>query len=157
MKFNNKRGQAAMEFLMTYGWAILAAVIAIGVLASFGVFNPGGTLPTVCIIGAPLGCDQNQIAADAAADKVSFVLRNAGGSVIDIAADGVSLSGDCVGTNSVAVVDIADGATNNIEVFCATDTVDSGDTLKGDISITYTVTGGSLALTAAGTYTVNVP
>lgn len=35
-----KRGQAAVEFLMTYGWAILAAVIAIGVLAYFGVFSP---------------------------------------------------------------------------------------------------------------------
>ncbi len=30
----------AMEFLMTYGWAILAAIIAIGVLAYFGVFAP---------------------------------------------------------------------------------------------------------------------
>jgi hypothetical protein len=28
----DKRGQAAMEFLMTYGWAILAAVIVVGVL-----------------------------------------------------------------------------------------------------------------------------
>lgn len=35
----NKQGQAAMEFLMTYGWAILAAIIVIGVLASFGIFN----------------------------------------------------------------------------------------------------------------------
>jgi len=32
-----KKSQAAMEFLMTYGWEILAAVIVIGVLAYFGV------------------------------------------------------------------------------------------------------------------------
>lgn len=37
----NQRGQAAMEFLMTYGWTILAAIIAIAILAYFGVFNPG--------------------------------------------------------------------------------------------------------------------
>ena len=30
-----KRGQAAMEFLMTYGWAILVAIIVIGVLAIY--------------------------------------------------------------------------------------------------------------------------
>lgn len=36
----NKKGQPAIEFLMTYGWAILCAIIAIGVLAYFGVFNP---------------------------------------------------------------------------------------------------------------------
>lgn len=33
-----RKGQAAMEFLMTYGWAILAAVIVIGVLAIY--FRP---------------------------------------------------------------------------------------------------------------------
>ena len=40
-----KRGQAAMEFLMTYGWAILAAIIVIGVLAYFGVLSPDKFLP----------------------------------------------------------------------------------------------------------------
>lgn len=35
-----KKGQAGMEFFMTYGWAIMAALIAIGVLAYFGVFDP---------------------------------------------------------------------------------------------------------------------
>ena len=39
------KGQAAMEFLMTYGWAILAGIIAIGVLAYFGVFNTEGMSP----------------------------------------------------------------------------------------------------------------
>ena len=37
----NKKSQAAMEFLLTYGWAILAAIVAIGVLAYTGVFSPG--------------------------------------------------------------------------------------------------------------------
>ena len=36
----SKKSQVAMEFLMTYGWAILVAIIAIGVLAYFGVFSP---------------------------------------------------------------------------------------------------------------------
>ena len=35
-----KRGQAATEYAMTYGWAILAATVAVGVLAYFGVFSP---------------------------------------------------------------------------------------------------------------------
>lgn len=35
----NNKGQAAMEFLMTYGWAILVVLLAIGALAAFGVFN----------------------------------------------------------------------------------------------------------------------
>ena len=35
----NKRGQAAMEFLMTYGWALLIVLVAIAVLAAMGVFS----------------------------------------------------------------------------------------------------------------------
>ncbi|MCK5449465.1 hypothetical protein KAI32_01220, partial [Candidatus Pacearchaeota archaeon] len=61
---NNKKGQAALEFLMTYGWAILAAVIAIGVLAYFGVFSPGKYLPEICTLTAPLGCEEHRITAD---------------------------------------------------------------------------------------------
>jgi len=35
-----KQAQAAMEFLMNYGWAFLVVFIAIGALAFFGIFNP---------------------------------------------------------------------------------------------------------------------
>jgi len=35
-----KRAQAAMEFLMTYGWAILVVLVAIGALAYVGVLSP---------------------------------------------------------------------------------------------------------------------
>jgi len=40
-----KKGQALMEFLMTYGWAILVVLVAIGALAYFGVLNPERFLP----------------------------------------------------------------------------------------------------------------
>lgn len=36
----NKKSQAAMEFLMMYGWAILIVLIALGALWYFGVLNP---------------------------------------------------------------------------------------------------------------------
>ena len=34
-----KKSQQAMEFLMTYGWAIIVVLVAIGALAYFGVLN----------------------------------------------------------------------------------------------------------------------
>ena len=54
-----KRAQAAMEFLMTYGWAILVVLIAIGALAYFGVLNPDRFLPEKCVLstGSGLYCD----------------------------------------------------------------------------------------------------
>jgi hypothetical protein len=44
-----KRGQAAMEFLMTYGWAILVLLGAIIALSNFGVLNPDNFRPNKCI------------------------------------------------------------------------------------------------------------
>ncbi len=35
-----KKGQGALEYLMTYGWAILIIVIIGGALYALGVFNP---------------------------------------------------------------------------------------------------------------------
>ncbi len=35
-----RKGQSALEYLVTYGWAILAIVIVAAVLWYFGVFNP---------------------------------------------------------------------------------------------------------------------
>ena len=46
-----KRGQVALEFIMTYGWAILVVLVAIGALAYFGVLNPGKYLPEKCFFG----------------------------------------------------------------------------------------------------------
>jgi len=53
---NNRKGQSALEFLMTYGWAILVVLAAIGALAYFGVLNPTNFLPDQCIGSTGFGC-----------------------------------------------------------------------------------------------------
>ncbi len=50
----NKKAQAAMEFLMTYGWAILIVLIALAALFFLGVFNPRTT--NTCLVSAPFTC-----------------------------------------------------------------------------------------------------
>ncbi len=40
-----KKGQVAMEFLMTYGWAIMVVLVAIGLLAYFSVLSPDKFMP----------------------------------------------------------------------------------------------------------------
>ncbi len=37
--------QSAMEYLMTYGWAILVIAVVLGVLYSLGIFNPSSFAP----------------------------------------------------------------------------------------------------------------
>jgi len=41
MHMARKKGQAAMEYLMTYGWAILIVIIVVAALYAMGVFNVG--------------------------------------------------------------------------------------------------------------------
>ena len=86
-RLNNEKGQASMEFLMVYGWAILAAVVAIGVLAYYGVFTPGKSLPSLCFVEAPLGCSEFEVAVDG----VRLFLINGAGTAINV--NSVSLPG----------------------------------------------------------------
>lgn len=50
-----RRSQAAMEFLLTYGWAILVVIVVIGALSYFGVLNPQKLIPEQCTFGPGIG------------------------------------------------------------------------------------------------------
>jgi hypothetical protein len=41
---NVKKAQAAMEYLMTYGWAILIIIVVVAALYAMGVFKVGSTV-----------------------------------------------------------------------------------------------------------------
>ena len=56
-----RKAQAAMEFLMTYGWALLAVLAAIGALAYFGVLSPQRTLPEICLFQQGLACQDFKV------------------------------------------------------------------------------------------------
>ncbi|MFH1649018.1 MAG: hypothetical protein ABIA93_00530 [Candidatus Woesearchaeota archaeon] len=53
-----RKAQAAMEFLMTYGWAIMVVLAAIGALAYFGVLSPDRFLPEKCVINGGFSCTE---------------------------------------------------------------------------------------------------
>ncbi len=48
MNVPHKKLQSAMEYLMTYGWAILIIAVVIGVLYAMGIFNSSGLLGSFC-------------------------------------------------------------------------------------------------------------
>ncbi|MAG47370.1 hypothetical protein CL617_02090 [archaeon] len=55
-KRSDKKAQAAMEFLMTYGWAILIILVVLGALFYLGVFSPN--ISTSCTPFPPISsCD----------------------------------------------------------------------------------------------------
>ncbi|MBN1275688.1 hypothetical protein JXA12_05365 [Candidatus Woesearchaeota archaeon] len=91
-----RKGQAAMEFLMTYGWAILVVLAAIGALAYFGVLSPGKLLPERTVFKAPIPSIDNAIVYETGY-SIEIPFRNNKGESIRIAdaAGNVSANGDC--------------------------------------------------------------
>jgi hypothetical protein len=75
--FFERKSQAAMEFLMTYGWAIMVILLALGALAYFGVLNPSNLLPEKCTFPTGFQCDDYIVNADG--DNVSLRLINGKG------------------------------------------------------------------------------
>ncbi|MDE1854759.1 MAG: hypothetical protein KGH57_00340 [Candidatus Micrarchaeota archaeon] len=55
------KAQSAMEYLMTYGWAILIIAVVLGALFSLGVFSSNNSLGTSCISNAGYLCSNPQI------------------------------------------------------------------------------------------------
>lgn len=54
--FVRLRAQSAMEYLMTYGWAILIISVVLGALFSIGVFSGTSLLGTSCISSPGFYC-----------------------------------------------------------------------------------------------------
>jgi len=95
----NKRGQAAMEFLMTYGWAIVVVLAAIGALAYFGVLSPQKLLPDRTTFTAPIPNVDNAVIT-LASNNVQIAFKNNKGVAITLPMTGTG-TGSCSGALAV--------------------------------------------------------
>ena len=139
-----KRGQAALEFLMTYGWAILVVLVAIGALAYFGVLRPERLLPEKCIVatGSGLYCDDYS----ANTTGLNLRLKNIQADALTITNVAVTATGETCVANTTSTT-IQPESTADIAIPCSTFT--SGDKVKGEVSISYSKVGG-LSKSASG-------
>ena len=80
----NKRAQAALEFLSTYGFAFLIILVMIGALAYFGVLNPNNLLPERCGFGSNFHCVDFRVLDVVGDPQVNFYLQNNLGEVVSI-------------------------------------------------------------------------
>ena len=131
----NKKGQAALEYLMTYGWALIVIAIVVGVLV-FIVASPAGGV--TCNSSNPtkiLFKSSNYVAGAAVSDSLSVVqLQNATGGDID-------LDTACTATGNWTVDTEVDGTTRGDDIDCDTfgttlGTVNAGAILSINPNIT---------------------
>ena len=134
MKF--KKAQAAMEFLMTYGWAILVVLVAIGALAYFGVLAPDRFLPKKCIVSAGIACVDHK----ATSSGLEIVLKNGMG--YDMTAVTLTVP-ECAG--ATAATPTGDNVLTNGEEDTYTLTCPGGITgskFTGTLNLTYGLESG---------------
>ena len=123
-----RKGQAAMEFLMTYGWAILVVLVAIGALAYFGVLSPDRFLPSKCTLPAGIACTDFRINSDT--DSITVVLRNGLGFDVDPISIEVD---DCT---APAASSVNNGA--EVQLTATACGLSSGGKYSGSFNVSYT-------------------
>ena len=126
-----RKGQAAMEYLMTYGWAILIIIVVVGALFAMGVFKTSSAV-------ACSPCFSNFAFVDYSAG--TLIVRNGANEIDTIAVAAVP------DNPADIAVDLAAADPGDDLTITGVDT--SGDI---DITITYNLVSSGLPHTDTGT------
>lgn len=71
-----KKSQAAMEFMVTYGWVIFGVMVVVGALAYYGVFNTSKYVNDECSFGTQLYCEDVEIINYGSDNDMNIKFRN---------------------------------------------------------------------------------
>ena len=147
---SSRSGQAALEFLTTYGWAFLIILIMIGTLAYFGILSPSKLLPNRCNFGAEFGCADYRINSATAtpANEFRLKLKNNVGEVVDptlinlFKEDGSAYAGCTAAAGNTATGWAASATRELIWTACTGTGWVAGDKSKVLITVIYNKPGG---------------
>ncbi len=144
--FLKTKAQAAMEFLMTYGWAILVVLAAIAALAYFGVLSPEKFLPEKCTIAPGIACVSHKVEVT----QATLVLSNGMGK--DLKINSMNVAG-C--SNTGMDQNFPNGETVTFTITECTNG-ELKDRFDGDLTIVYTEKSYNLTKTVYGSITTKV-
>ena len=143
-----RKGQAAMEFLMTYGWAILVVLAAIGALAYFGVLSPDRFLPEKCTLPSGVACLDFRYTGTA----IEMSIQNGAG--FDMSGVGISVNGTgCNAADTTSPTTLTNGQTITYSVTCSP----AKGKFKGDVFMTYTNQQTGMTHLKQGEVIVKIP
>ena len=149
-----RKGQAAMEYLMTYGWAILIVVIVAAALFALGVFSPA-TFVGETAVGFPnLGIPATGTWQLLANGNFNVIINNNLGSQINITQVQATLSGETQ-TNSASFSVGAGGNHRYEPLVTFTNTPATGAGYSVQVIVTYTI-GSGFPQTDTGTFSGTV-
>jgi len=132
-----KKGQAAMEFLMTYGWAILIAIIAVGVLW-YLIGNPANLVGTRFTITDPF------VKSAVAIQTTGVILEVRNGAGEQVTVNSVNVTSCGIYSTATPITDQA------LQSFTVSCTLTTGSRFKGDVIMKYTTSASTVEQTATG-------
>ncbi|MDO8460470.1 MAG: hypothetical protein Q7S74_05140 [Nanoarchaeota archaeon] len=141
----NQQGKTK-EFFMHLGGAILVAILAIGILAYFGIFSSGKYITGSAVVNPPFYVDAWNVQADTGSGKAGIVLELKNNGKEDYNIESVSVSG--CGSYSRAIP-ITKDSLLTISIDCGTSLV-VDEIFKGDVMVVYRKIGSSIDLTSLG-------
>jgi hypothetical protein len=126
------RSQASMEFLMTYGWALLVVVVVIIALSYFGLLNPNKYLPDK----AELGQGLNVLDSTVSINQIKILVQNGLGKQIANLQINATVCNNSLGSISSRVT-LSESQTQLITISCA-NTSKAGSKFTSKLLINYT-------------------
>ena len=146
------KGQTSLDFLMTYGWALLLIVIVVGALFALGVFNVGSFIGSRATGFAQVGVVAWNV--DHGVNGVTVKLQNHAGADVNVTAFNMTY-----GTNTVDITYLpvnynggflANGGTSGTITIGTVGGLSAGTTYMIPLSITYIDSNG-FTYTESGT------
>ena len=134
----NRKSQAALEFIMTYGWAILVVLVAVGALAYFGVLSPDRFLPSKCVMQSGIACLEHKVDANGGAAGIGQVqvrIQNSLGQ--DLTNVEARVGMPCGGVTVVG--NVPNGVPTLINIDCTTGGTLTVTKFQGDFNISYQI------------------
>lgn len=108
------RGQAALEYVVTYGWVFVGIALTLGALAYFGVLDPSQWTADRCDFGTQLLCEDALVDTDAS--ELSFFVRNAFGKNVTVTDARIIDNGVPLGTCTSCPVELKPATGGDIVV-----------------------------------------
>ena len=150
------KAQSAMEYLVTYSWALLILVLVLAALIGFGLFNQATYTPNACAIQGDFSCRNTTLYS---AGNFAFTLGQSVSSPITITAIGCNTT---VSTNGVKTYNVFLPIGNNMTTYvqCYSGNVPFSGKLgaiyTGYLTITYININTGFSQTVTGSITQKV-
>lgn len=154
----NRYGQAALEFLTTYGWAFLVILVMIGGLSYFGVLDVSQFVPETCKLDGKIECGES---FSVSASAIDLQIMN------NLQKD-VNIKGIKIWERDIDKADACEATSTDVDISSRRDddvtfTLDSADVADGcgifdnvgrkkqfNVEVTYVIDGSTIDSIAPG-------